>query len=100
MSTVETLCDAIRLMRIVTFTYKGAHRVVHPHVVCRDRFQEPSFAGWQAAGRSSSGRRLPDWIQCSVAEMTDLKVLTETFAGPRPDYNPDSYSDVVCRLPK
>ena len=95
---MTTICEAILQRRIVTFSFKGERRVVHPHLVWRDKSGKLSFEGWQVDGATSSGRDLPDWIHCPITEMENLALASESFAGPHPDFNPGRYERIVCSL--
>jgi len=95
----DTLCEAIRLRRLVEFHYGGATRVVEPHMVARNEAGHYALSGWFVRGGSSSGGQ--GWREYLLSDLTMLRVLDETFAGPRPGYNPtggQKFPIVHCRL--
>jgi predicted DNA-binding transcriptional regulator YafY len=73
--------EAIRDRKLLEFRYKGAARIVEPHVygIHDGEYQILSF---QVGGHSSSGT-LPDWRRFNTAEVQALSILEEHFPGPR-----------------
>lgn len=81
------LCTAIKEMRVIEFNYDGARRVVEPHMVATNQAGHPALSGWFVRGTSISGSG-QGWREYLLSEISDLVILDETFAGPRPGYNP------------
>jgi len=75
------LFTAIENRRMIRFVYHGKDRLVEPHDhgILNSSVQ---LLSWQVAGRSS--RPLPNWLLTKVDEITDLKLLDQTFPGGRP----------------
>jgi hypothetical protein len=66
---------------MIRFAYHGKSRLAEPHDhgILNGSVQLLSY---QVGG--SSSRLLPNWLLTKVAEMTDLKLLDQTFPGGRP----------------
>lgn len=73
--------QAISERHLVEFHYHGAARVAEPHVygLHDGKYQLLCF---QVGGQSRSGK-LPNWRRFDLDEMTGLRVLSESFPGPR-----------------
>lgn len=78
----QILKDAIANKHVVEFTYGGHRRIAEPHVlgVFNGAIQ---LLGFQTGGSSSSGG-LPEWRRFDLADMSGLKVLSQSFPGKRP----------------
>lgn len=89
------ICQAIADRRTLTFTYKGTHRVVEPHLVGYDGDGDLTLSAWQLSGGSGQGFR-----DFHLSKLTALATGQHTFAGPRPGYNrwDKTIDRVVCRL--
>jgi hypothetical protein len=74
--------EAISQGRLLEFYYDGLRRVVEPYVygAYKGRLQ---LLCYQIQGESASGK-LPDWRRVNVAEISGLRLLEESFGGPRP----------------
>ncbi len=66
---------------LVAFMYHGRRRIGEPHVYGKTNGTLQLLV-YQTGGTSASGT-LPDWRRCAVDEISDFKVLTETFRGSR-----------------
>jgi hypothetical protein len=77
----ELLRAAIEQKRLVSFVYKDSPRVIEPHDY---GIQNGSVKvlGYQVGG-SSSGP-LPNWRWFEVNLISDIRLLTDHFAGGRP----------------
>lgn len=73
---------AIRDKRLVTFTLDGRRRIAEPHDYGIIN-GVPKLFFWQTGGESSSGRPI-GWRWAVLAKMSQLRILDETFPGPRP----------------
>jgi len=91
----QTICEAIRNRRIITFTYERRQREVEPHLLGYDHDGDLTLSCWQLSGGSGV-----DWRDFRVSNLTGLATTQRTFAGPRPGYNPNdnTIQRVVCRL--
>jgi hypothetical protein len=72
---------AIEQRRLVSFSYGGRERIAEPHVL-GEKKGEVGLLVFQIGGATSSGT-LPNWRRCVVAEIQNLCVLDEAFAGVR-----------------
>ena len=94
------VCTAISERRLLMFTYRGTLRVVEPHLFGRTTAGNPALSAWMRPGWS---RTDPDggWRLFRWDEVGSLSILPESFAGPRPDYNPDDphFEAVFCHIP-
>ena len=95
----STICDAIRMRRLLMFGYGDAVRVVEPHIYGVNTAGHEALSAWLRSGMS---RADPDggWRMFLVSEMRDLQLLDERFEGARPGYNPGDphLPRVHCRL--
>ncbi|HYH64524.1 MAG TPA: WYL domain-containing protein [Urbifossiella sp.] len=96
----SALRGAITNQHVVTCTYRGCPRTVHPLVVLVNDDGERVLHCWQVAGESSSGRTPPFWDNFTIHQITDLEVTPETFTGPPADYNPGRFSEILCAVPR
>ncbi|WP_367275167.1 WYL domain-containing protein [uncultured Erythrobacter sp.] len=89
------ICDAIRDRQVISFLYKGRTRTVEPHLVGYDNDGDLTLSAWQLSGGSGQGFR-----DFHVSKLSGLTISPQTFAGPRPGYNPNdkTLSRIVCRL--
>lgn len=77
----EQLRSAIAQKRLIEFLYKNKPRVVEPHDYGIHKGEIKLF-GYQVRGRSS--KPLPNWRWSVVNEISQLRLLNETFPGRRP----------------
>ena len=77
----QRIVDAITQKKMVEFEYHNKHRVAEPHIYGVKAGVEQMLT-WQTEGESVSGG-LPDWRRVDVADIKDLRVLDESFPGPR-----------------
>lgn len=93
------ICNAIAERKLLMFAYGGAVRVVEPHLYGVSTAGHEALSAWMRAGWS---RTDPEggWRMFRVDAVTDLQLLPEEFAGPRPGFNPDDphFVEVFCRL--
>ena len=92
---MQTICDAIRERRVLTFRYDGATRRVEPHLLGYDSDGDLTLSCWQLSGGSGTGFR-----DFHVAKLSGLDITEERFEGPRRGYNPNdkTLTRIVCRL--
>lgn len=82
------VCSAIRNRSVVEFDYDGGTRVVEPYCHGTSTRGKELLRGYQVAGYSSSGNSM-GWKLFDIAKIVGLAEAGATFAGNRPDYNPD-----------
>lgn len=85
--TPESIGDAIRERRLLALTYAGHRRVVEPHIHGLDAKGHVALSCYQVRGGSRSGVAA-GWKHLRLDDVRGLTILDETFARPRPDYNP------------
>ena len=90
---------AIEQRRLLSFTYGGHPRKVMPAAFgTAKRKRKPVLHAYQVEGGSSSGD-VPAWRYFYTDEMTDLRLLDETFAADPPGWAPGSLEEVEISLP-
>ena len=77
----KLLRTSIEQKRLIEFLYKNKPRVVEPHDYGIHQGRIKLF-GYQVRGRSSAP--LPNWRWAVINEISDLRLLNETFPGRRP----------------
>jgi hypothetical protein len=75
--------QAIATRRLIDFTVKGLRRIAEPHDYGVKNGAHQLLV-YQLRGASRSGK-LPDWRLVKLTELSNLRVLDETFAGSRGD---------------
>jgi hypothetical protein len=99
-ATLDVVCDAIRSRRLLMFVYGGLVRVVEPHAFGVNTAGHEALSAWLRPGYS---RATPGggWRMYLTDGISALQRLDDTFAAPRPGYNPaDPHFDTVfCSLP-
>lgn len=81
-----TIRQAIEGRNVLSFVYHQRPRKIEPHVLGCNRGSD-QVLGWQVGGHSSGN--LPDWRRFNLHEIEQLRVLDETFAGPRRTFSVD-----------
>ena len=93
------ICHAIAERALLMFGYRGAVRVVEPHLYGRNTAGHDALSAWMRPGWS---RTDPDggWRMFLVDELDTLSLLPERFDGARADYNPGDphFEAVYCQL--
>ena len=79
------ICQAIREMRLLEFTYENHRRVVEPHTYGYDKKNHESLSAYQVAGTSSSGA-VPLWRMFHLSEIRDLTLSQQKFSNVRHGY--------------
>jgi hypothetical protein len=94
------ICDAIEGRLVLWFVYDDQERVVEPHGHGWTRAGVEVLSGFQRDGGSVGGE-MPAWKMFHLEKVRDLHVA-ETFAGPRPDYDPAllRIAQRCCDLPR
>jgi len=94
----DSISEAIERRRVLAFSYDGHPRIVQPHALVREgQLRRLVLHAWQADGGSKSGE-LPGWRNFDLGGITGLEVLDETFPGPRRDFNPRRFRNVILSL--
>ena len=90
-----TICNAIRHRHVISFQYDGSIRRVEPHQVGDDHDGDQTLSAWQLSGGSGVG-----WRDFHTAKMSAPTPTGESFAGPRPGYNPNNKKmrRILCGL--
>jgi hypothetical protein len=93
------ICDAIRARRLIRFVYDGYERIAEPHAYGISTANNEVLSAYLVGGWSASDDA-PGWRKYLVREMHDIQALAESFAAPRPEYNPEDRQmrQVFCRL--
>lgn len=93
------ICNAIAERRLLMLGYKGALRVVEPHLYGLTTAGHEALSAWMRAGWS---RVDPEggWRLFRADAFRDVQLLPERFDAPRPDFNPrDShFGEVFCHV--
>lgn len=85
---IPAIAQAVRERRLLTFRYEGLDRTVEPHLYGEHRDSgNETLVAWQVGGFSHSRDR-PGWRNFLAADIRELRLLAQTFASPRPGYNP------------
>jgi len=90
----DTICQAIKNMRCLSFTYDGTPRLVEPHAHGTDADGDSCLRAYQLRGTGRGFRMF------HTNKMRGLSVSQEGFAGPRPGYkrNDTAMSVIYCQL--
>jgi len=91
-TTDEMIRWAITEKKLLSFDYKDHHRLVEPHVYGKKNDLN-GILTYQIGGESSSGG-LPNWRRMHLKEITNMRVLDETFPGMREVPNEHSKWDL------
>lgn len=82
-NTQAVIRTAIKERRLIEFSLHGLRRVAEPHVLGEHAGMIQVLV-YQVAGETSSSR-LKHWRRVVLADVVDLRLLTETFPGSRTD---------------
>lgn len=95
----QTICQAIREMRLLEFTYHGYRRVVEPHAHGEDAQGHDALRAYQAGGSSSSGDA-QGWKIFHTDEMLGVSLSGQRFSSARPGYKRDdkAMNRIYCQL--
>jgi hypothetical protein len=87
LTTGERLVRAILDHLVVEFVYQGYRRTVEPYLLGLHEAGEPILLGYQTAGASQSGE-IPGWRTFITTSIGDVAITSQSFSGPRSDFNP------------
>lgn len=93
----KIIAHAIGERQLLEFIYKGSVRIVEPHLLFMHSPSDLRLWAWWVRGYSRS-QHSPFWRQYLISGMTDLRELDEKFTGPRPGYEPSSFSDICVQF--
>lgn len=77
----ELIRTAIREKRLIEFRLHGLRRLAEPHLYGIYKGARQLLV-YQVGGESKSGD-LPDWRRADLLEISGLRLLEQTFPGPR-----------------
>jgi hypothetical protein len=99
---MEIICKAIERRSLLEFDYNGLHRVVEPYLLGETTANNAALRAVQVRGESSNPRGSEEkfgklW---TLASMSNVRMLNETFEPDDPDYNPDDkgMKSIRCRV--
>lgn len=92
------ICKAIENKNLVEFFYGGGIRIVEPHCHGITTAGNEGLRAFQVKGYSSSGTM--GWKMFDLKKATNIKMLDETFPGPRQGYKRGDrgMSKIYCEL--
>lgn len=81
----ELIIDAIEQRRVIELDYHPGIRFVEPHTYGISSDGNGLLRAYQTAGESASGEHV-NWKLFRVDRIASLRVLDDSFDGPRPSY--------------
>src|SRR5262245_16488893 len=87
MSIEALVAQAIKDRRLLRFYYEPGIRTVEPHALGVSAEGNTLLRAYQIDGASKSGEHI-NWKLFRLEKMTSFEVAKNSFAGPRPGYNP------------
>lgn len=99
-SVEAAVTGAIEARRLLALTYDGMERIVEPHLLGLNARDQWVLSAWFVSGLSRSGKG-PGWREYLMVRITDARVLSESFPGPRPGYQADGggvFTGITQRL--
>jgi hypothetical protein len=99
MTDKDIICDAIRKRLLLEFRYRGLPRVVEPYVHGVSTRGVEVLRAVQVGGSSNSGGFGYGKLW-TVADITALRVTTESFPADDPNYDPNDsgMQRIHCRI--
>ena len=94
-----TICQAIKDLKLISFTYDHHPRVVEPHTFGTDHDGDWSLRAYQVRGGSKSGD-FRGWKMFHLAEMHFVTKLEESFPHARRGYRrgDKAFATIQCQL--
>ncbi len=84
---IETLLrQAVLGKNLVEFYYEGGTKVIEPHMVAHNMMGHILLSGWFVDGDRKFAEE--GWQDYMLADISQLKILPETFGEARFGYNP------------
>ena len=91
----DLISTAIAERRMIAFRFRGLPRVGEPHLL-GEHGGVMQLLVYQTAGFSNSGP-LPQWRRLNLNDIRELRLLPDTFGGPRTD-SYHGWTRVVARV--
>ena len=93
------LITAIREKKVIRFYYEGGYRFAEPHCYGVSKDGNELLRAYQTGGYSESGNPV-GWKLLRLVELSNLSIMEDSFAGPRPQYNPKdkAMASIYCCL--
>lgn len=86
----DEIIQAIKDLKIITFTYDNEYRMVEPHSYGWNKNTGNNLLwGYQIEGGSVSGRPIPGWRLFNLSKIRNLIVTDKTFPHARAGYDPN-----------
>ena len=82
------ITDAIQNRNLMSFIYDGFSRTLEPHTYGIDSRGHMAMRAYQVSGGSKSGE-YAGWKIFHICEISNVRIQSETYAGPRRDYKRD-----------
>ena len=98
-TTINQICEAIRLRVLLAFEYQGYPRLVEPYCHGTSTTGDQVLRAVQVGGSSKSGG-LGFGKLWSLADMKSVRLTGENFVPSDPSYNPDDrhMKLIHCRI--
>ncbi|PKM42290.1 MAG: hypothetical protein CVV03_10225 [Firmicutes bacterium HGW-Firmicutes-8] len=95
----QTICNAIRNRRLLSFTYDGYPRIVEPHAYGITTAGHEEIRCYQVRGTGSDGKST-GWHLMTVSKISGLTILEDSFSTARPGYKrgDKGMSTIFCEL--
>lgn len=94
------ICTAINEKRLLEISYGPGGRIIEPHAHGLSSDGNELLRAFQVSGASASGEHV-DWKLFRVDRISLLRILDETFDGPRPEYRQNDKAmprRIFCQL--
>jgi predicted DNA-binding transcriptional regulator YafY len=85
---IDRIESAIRRRVCIELDYLPGIRIIEPHALGISKDGDVLLRAYQISGASASGEH-ENWKLFRVDRISGLSESTQTFAGPRPQYNPN-----------
>jgi hypothetical protein len=85
--TRKAICEAIdaRCLLVIALTSGGAV-TVEPHIFGLGVDGHSRLLAWCVATMATTATTADGWMLCRLDQMRDVRILVQTFVGPRPGY--------------
>jgi hypothetical protein len=102
--SVTVICAAIQGRNQISFQYglgsDPGPRLVEPYMVAYNQAGHLALSAWFLGGNSESQER-PSWRKYLLSGISNVTVLRQQFAPPRPGYNPSggkAFHGIQCAV--
>jgi predicted DNA-binding transcriptional regulator YafY len=106
---IDIICPAIQAKKLIRFWYLNATsglrdwRTVEPHIIGQIPRKHIQLSAWfiPTTEQGMVGQK-ENWRTYTLKNISDIQVLGETFANPRPDFEASGYGmkDIFCCVTK